>query len=255
MHRPRRASRPLWLVLAVLCLGAVATAAWASIPGPGGVITGCYKTGDGQLRVIDEAESCLPSEIRLTWGQSIGPQGPAGPAGPTGPAGPSGPPGPSGPQGPPGAAGAPPPVLDRTLWVSPLDATSEPGLLIFDAGSAGNTLRVMTSAPGDLQWMDVPLALPSDLRVKRVIVCYRATNAASFISQVRLSKQTTPPTAFVVHDDPTDLASTTPTCASSPTGGAAGLAVDGAYTLNLRLNFSSVAHSIHVGAVGVVLGA
>ena len=243
MHRPLSASRPLRVALVVLCLGAAATAAWAAIPGAGGVITGCYKNGHGQLRVIDEADSCLPSETELTWSQT----------GPAGPQGPQGPPGPQGPQGPPGV---PPPVLDRTLWISPLDASADAtSTLMFDRGSFGNTLRVTTSAPGDLQWVNVPLALPSDLRIKRVIVCYSVDDAASFISQVRLSKETLPPTAFVVHDDGTDLTSTVATCAAAPTGGMAGLVVDAAFTLNLRLNFASVAHSIDIGAVGLVLGA
>ena len=40
-------------------LGAVVAAAlaggiaWAAIPGPGGVIQGCYKQNNGQLRVVD----------------------------------------------------------------------------------------------------------------------------------------------------------------------------------------------------------
>jgi hypothetical protein len=58
---------------------AVATgAAYALIPGPGGVIQGCYKRSGGTLRVIDAAlETCQANEIALPWSQT-GPQGPAG---------------------------------------------------------------------------------------------------------------------------------------------------------------------------------
>ena len=35
--------------------------AWAAIPGPGGVIQGCYKENNGQLRVVDTVNDCLPS--------------------------------------------------------------------------------------------------------------------------------------------------------------------------------------------------
>jgi hypothetical protein len=60
--------------------------AWAAIPGPGGVIQGCYKQNNGQLRVVDVAGDCLPSELALNWNQQ-GIQGPSGPSGPPGPTG------------------------------------------------------------------------------------------------------------------------------------------------------------------------
>ena len=97
--------------------------------GGGGVINGCYKSQNGQLRLIDPAtDSCHPSETAISWSQT-GPQGPKGdkgdkgdqgPAGPQGSAGPprpkgdtgdpglqgpAGPPGPAGPQGIPGLQG------------------------------------------------------------------------------------------------------------------------------------------------------
>src|SRR5690349_17871113 len=65
--------------------------AYASIPDADGVIHGCYKTQNGQLRVIDSG-GCLPSEAALDWNQT----GPTGPQGAQGLTGPAGPPGPSG---------------------------------------------------------------------------------------------------------------------------------------------------------------
>jgi len=55
-------------------------------------IFGCYKKNEGQLRIVDQAGKCLPSEIPISWnkvGQS-GPPGAQGLAGPPGPEGPSG---------------------------------------------------------------------------------------------------------------------------------------------------------------------
>jgi Collagen triple helix repeat (20 copies) len=90
--------------VAVVAVAGGVTYAVAQI-GSGGVINGCYKSQNGQLRVIDPAtDSCLPSETPISWSQT-GPQGPAGPPGPAGPAGPQGPPGPQGPAGPTGPAG------------------------------------------------------------------------------------------------------------------------------------------------------
>lgn len=107
----------------------------ATIPGPDGVITGCYDPTSGQLRVIDAAsgQSCLATEQPLTWLQSgpaglqgmpgpqgepgaPGPQGPQGAVGPQGepgipgPQGPQGDPGPTGPVGPAGRSGLPGPT-------------------------------------------------------------------------------------------------------------------------------------------------
>ena len=75
--------------------------AWAAIPGPGGVIQGCYKQNGGQLRVVDAAGDCNASELGLSWSQT----GPSGPQGAQGPSGPQGGQGPSGPSGQPGADG------------------------------------------------------------------------------------------------------------------------------------------------------
>jgi len=88
--------------------------AFATIPGGGGVISGCYSKKDGSLRVIDASSaSCKSAETALTWNQT-GPQGPKGDSGPQGPKGdqgaqgaqgPKGDIGPTGLTGPPGAQG------------------------------------------------------------------------------------------------------------------------------------------------------
>ena len=102
------------LALAVGVLVALGGVAYATIPDAGGVITGCYNTVNGNLRVIDVAagQTCKPSEAALNWNQT-GPAGlPGAPGAPGAPgedgadgeAGPQGPQGDPGPQGPPGTA-------------------------------------------------------------------------------------------------------------------------------------------------------
>lgn len=76
----------------------------ASIPDASGVIHACYKTSQGQTRIVESAADCNPAETPIQWSQT-GPQGPAGPVGPQGPIGPQGPAGPVGPQGPTGPQG------------------------------------------------------------------------------------------------------------------------------------------------------
>jgi hypothetical protein len=93
---------------AIIALTAVVAVAGGmvvtSIPAPDGTITGCYHKNNGQLRVVESASQCHPSELALTW-QQQGPQGPQGPIGPQGPEGPQGPGGPQGATGPQGLTG------------------------------------------------------------------------------------------------------------------------------------------------------
>jgi hypothetical protein len=115
-------------LLSLMLLSLFSTVALASIPGSGGVITGCYLSksdekekedkkekdnSGGQLRVIDLATSkCNKNETQLSWNQT-GPQGPIGLTGPQGPKGDTGPQGlkgatgPKGDTGPAGKDGAP----------------------------------------------------------------------------------------------------------------------------------------------------
>ncbi len=67
----------------VLVAAVIGGVAWAAIPDANGTIHGCYKAQHGQLRVIDTGESCLPSEVALSWNQA-GQQGATGPQGATG---------------------------------------------------------------------------------------------------------------------------------------------------------------------------
>jgi hypothetical protein len=88
--------------MAVLAIGG--GVAYATIPGAGGVIHGCYAKLGGSLRVVDTG-TCRATESPLSWNQ-MGQQGPQGLQGPQGPQGPQGAKGDAGPQGPAGQQGA-----------------------------------------------------------------------------------------------------------------------------------------------------
>jgi adhesin/invasin len=64
-------------------VGGVAFAT-GTIPGPDGMIHGCFDRQNGSLRVVSDAGQCRENELAIQWNQ-IGPQGPQGPAGPPGP--------------------------------------------------------------------------------------------------------------------------------------------------------------------------
>lgn len=75
------------LLVATLIGAAASGAALASIPGPGGVISGCYSKLTGALRVIDAStQTCAKSQVPISWDQT-GTQGPPGQGGP--PSGPA----------------------------------------------------------------------------------------------------------------------------------------------------------------------
>src|ERR1035437_6180067 len=88
-----------------MVLGGGAYAAVSSIPGPGGVIQGCYQKNKGTLRVIKPGQKCAKSsEVALSWNQKgvPGAPGAAGAVGATGAAGAAGAAGGAGSQGSPG---------------------------------------------------------------------------------------------------------------------------------------------------------
>ena len=91
--------------------------AYAAIPNSStGVITGCYPTLLGNLRVIDAqaGQRCNLLEKQLIWNQAGAP-GPKGDPGATGPAGAVGPPGSSGVPGPKADQGATGPTVRSAL--------------------------------------------------------------------------------------------------------------------------------------------
>jgi len=143
---------------AIIALTAVVAVAGgmvvASIPAPDGTITGCYQQNNGQLRVVESASQCNPSEMALTW-QQEGPPGPQGPIGPEGPVGP---------QGPSGSSAAGPPYV----WVcTPLSlpnvgSNQRADILVFNGGpsAAGVTVDIFDKFGGNLAGHNVPGSNP-----------------------------------------------------------------------------------------------
>jgi hypothetical protein len=103
MNRVLQSASVVVVAIAVVSSVGIAVAAVPS----NGVISSCYNSTNGSVRIIDSsAEACKSSERALSWNQ-VGPQGPQGPQGGTGPQGATGA------QGPGGADGAPGPQGDQ----------------------------------------------------------------------------------------------------------------------------------------------
>jgi hypothetical protein len=76
----------------LLVAGLSAGIARAMIPDAAGTIHACFKSSNGQLRIVAAAGDCLKNEQSLDW-QQVGPTGAQGPQGPQGKQGQQGPPG------------------------------------------------------------------------------------------------------------------------------------------------------------------
>ncbi len=139
----------------------------------------------------------------------------------------------------------------KTLWISPTEwITGEPTLRLSYPSVHHPAVEITATKAGDLKWVFVGLRLPVGILIKAVQVCYQLSNKKSFISQVRLTEMQAPDTAFVRHDDATDLLSTDPTCYVSTVGA---YRPEGAVTLALRLKFAKKTDKITLGSVGVDL--
>lgn len=180
----------------LLLAGVAAYAAGSTTPSND--IHGCYKTNNGQLRVVGATEACGPSETPIVW-SIVGPQGPQGVQGPQGDVGPEGPQGeqgiqgiqgvpgapgaqgiqgPRGEQGPPGASAVPEPVAvpstpatsDRaTKGLIKLDVQGYPGPEKDHSFLVGFGQLIRRTADGRLIWstaLSIPFKVGSpDLHV------------------------------------------------------------------------------------------
>jgi hypothetical protein len=179
----RRFSRATLAITAVAIVAIAGGVSYAVADiGGGGVINGCYKSQNGQLRLIDPAtDHCLPSETSISWGQTgtQGPPGPTGPAGPTGPQGPkgdtgqTGPAGPTGPQGPKGDTGATgpqgPPGLSGLPPVDSFTPTQIVRAAILTCASTSATATTATCNGPKLNGMDIRFGIAEGNAICNVV--------------------------------------------------------------------------------------
>lgn len=140
------------------------------------------------------------------------------------------------------------------LFLSSVDFVSgDPTLKLEYPYTSHADTEITATMGGDHKWIYLGIPVRSDESIRAVTVHYQLANAQSFISQIRLTEQTTPDRNTVIHDDGTNLTSTKPAIYTSQVGGRAPA---GAITLQLRLQFGGTgpAHKINLGAVIVDFG-
>jgi hypothetical protein len=134
-------------------LGGGAYAAVSSIPGPGGIIHGCYKKRKGNLRLVPAGRRCARSELAIAFSQtgprglkgSRGQKGATGAKGATGTPGAAGAKGETGPQGP-GATTFSTTVAEDAE-VPPL-ATLSNGITVSGFCSSSHLVSIKVNASG-----------------------------------------------------------------------------------------------------------
>jgi hypothetical protein len=149
----------------------------------------------------------------------------------------------------------------ETICFSPLTAIPEDPTgarsLVLGVAPYGDALEVTASAPvveNDNKWVVLGLTATANKAIKGVQVCYQVTTASpgsTYIAQVRLSTMTTPDFSTVIHDDGTDLTSTSPTCYTSNTAKRKPK-VGGTTTLSLKMVFGSASDKITIGGVKLI---
>jgi hypothetical protein len=116
------------------------------------------------------------------------------------------------------------------------------------------SLSVQTDSPGDFKWIsqNVPVTLNEQFKatkmIDKVMVCYKAPDVGSYISQIRLSQFNGPSQATVIHDDGTDLTSPIDACYISKLPN---FKATSAVGLSLRLNLVNPLHKVWIGATMV----
>ena len=133
------------------------------------------------------------------------------------------------------------------LVLPPLDFYASGDLAL---GKSTN-LIVSSTVVGTRQiTMSLPVTFPSALgtMIDSIAVCYKTSNARTFISQTRLIQLLGPSLPLLVFNDATDRASTVDECYVSQVPN---YAPQGAMILWLGLNFGNISDTIAIGGIGI----
>jgi len=133
-------------------------------------------------------------------------------------------------------------------WIGSSNWKSTDNLNINAPDTEHPNTMVQSPVVGDSSWIYLTgLPLSSELLLSSVKVCYQVSSSASYISQIRVTRMTQVLSTLVIHDDASDLTSTTPTCFVSSFSGPE--QTNGAMQLALRLNVADTSDSFLIGAV------
>ena len=140
-----------------------------------------------------------------------------------------------------------------TFWHNATELMPQDSNVIITPGTSANSMDVKMDIV-DTRFIVLPLTLPSDRFVRSITICYQTTSANTFITQISLTRMTTPTASIPFLDDLTDLASTTPTCyTSTVTTAPPNYAPDAAINLLIRVTAGSTTETITIGGIGITV--
>ena len=139
-------------------------------------------------------------------------------------------------------------ALEYPIWHSPRDLGPISSGIEVAHGNPSTSSDISFTSTGS-KWIQMSLTLPSTVTVKGVELCYQVSDAATPLSQIRITEMTTPDAASVRMDDPTDRTSTTPECVVS----SATINFDGTLTLVLLIDVANTDHTVEIGGVGIIV--
>ena len=143
------------------------------------------------------------------------------------------------------------------LWISHLDARPREahGLTTSNGTPIGATsgFVIRPTTTGVDRVLEQGLQVPPGFAIKRIAICYQASNLASFISHIKLTQLTGPDSFSEVFNDPGDKTSTSATCVDSMEAPALVDPNQGPVRLNLGVTFTSTADLIMIRAIGLYL--
>jgi len=138
---------------------------------------------------------------------------------------------------------------DFISWQSPLGFVSHTESATIEPAAPGGAVTI-TAGEAGLGVFALGLVLSSDDDIDSLQVCYQTSGVGTYISQTRLNRMTTPNTALVILDDPTDRVDSGPTCYRC---GSVVHETSGTITLMLFVEFSGPDEWIMIGGIGVLI--
>ena len=143
------------------------------------------------------------------------------------------------------------------LWISHLDARPREahGLTTSNGTPIGATsgFVIRPVALGVDRVLEQGLQVPPGFAIKKITLCYQASNAGSYITHIKLTQLTTPDAYSEVFNDPGDQASTLAACVDSMEAPALVDPNQGPVRLNLGVTFTNLTHLIMIRAIGLYL--
>ena len=140
-----------------------------------------------------------------------------------------------------------------TFWHNASELLPQDSNITIVPGVLANSVDVQMGII-DSRFIVLPLTLPSDRILRSVTICYQTTNPNTFITQLSVTRMTTPDTNPSRLNDSTDLTSTTPTCyTTTVVTTPPNFKPDGAMTLLIRITAGSTTEKVTIGGIGITV--